>query len=181
MLYRPQNEPKAAQRATHDDLAWRQLTQDANAAYQAGDHERARELYDAALEEAEALFEAAYGKEIQAPVAVLLVISSHNRADLARREGNVRMAHILALGACEQLMTAAEDVMAPLKLRTQAVQNTSKAIAYLADLARSDAAAQAILPEAIARARHAAFAVFKVAEHARFAQTGCGVRCDLFQ
>lgn len=180
MLYRLPVDDRAANGAAYTDTTWRLLISDANSAYRRDNTARARALYDDALAEAQMLYEAAYWADVEAPVAVLYVISCHNRADLARIEGDMERASIEAVNAYDRLVATAEDPMAPLALRKGAVQNLGKVLAYLAQLAKEAPEIGGTLEAQVNRARHAAFAVFKIAEHSEHADATCG-HCSVFQ
>lgn len=112
---------------------WRELTLDGNARHAALDYGRAGELYVAALVEAEAVLSREL-REAQSPQIigpVLLTISHHNLAQLARMQAKPLIARRHVLLAFERLVGLAETAEVPLCIRTSAARNLRPALEEL--------------------------------------------------
>lgn len=153
------------QRVNPDDLGglgaaitpqatWRRLTRQANAAFQAGDAGAAQRGYDAALSEAARLFDllAASGAN-PVPVAAIWVISCHNLAEAALRDGQPDRAEAHYRAAFDRLLQVARDVSAPLGLRMDCAANLKQATIALVGFLQANGTPVLAIAETITRAR----------------------------
>jgi hypothetical protein len=142
---------------------WRELTLQANAQHAARDYRGALRLYNAALGEAEAVL----GRELRAPDSqrvigpLLLTISDHNLAQVARVQGKRMLAGQHLVAAFERLIGLGLAREVPICVRASAARSLRPALEeILADLgvARHEPRASGL----ITRAR----AVLQVVEEA---------------
>jgi len=142
---------------------WRELTLQANAQHAARDFRGALRLYNAALDEAEAVL----GRELRRPDSqriigpLLLTISDHNLAQVARVQGKPTLASRHLVEAFERLIGLGLAREVPLCIRASAARSLRPALEeLLGDLgiSRQEPRASAL----ICRAR----AVLRVVEDA---------------
>lgn len=113
---------------------WRELTLQANAQHTARDFRGALRLYNAALDEAEAVL----GRELRQPDSrriigpLLLTISDHNLAHVARVQGKAKLASRHVLVAFERLIGLGLAPEVPLCIRASAAR--SPAARYSEDI-----------------------------------------------
>ena len=112
---------------------WRELTLQANAQHTARDFRGALRLYNAALDEAEAVL----GRELRQPDSrriigpLLLTISDHNLAHVARVQGNAKLASRHVLAAFERLIGLGLAPEVPLCIRASAARSLRPALEEL--------------------------------------------------
>lgn len=142
---------------------WRELTLQANAQHAAQDYRGALRLYNAAFGEAKAVL----GRELRQPDSqriigpLLLTISDHNLAQVARVQGRPSLASRHLIVAFERLIGLGLAPEVPVSVRASAARSLRPALEeLLADLgfARDEARASTL----ITRAR----AVLQVVEEA---------------
>ena len=142
---------------------WRELTLQANAQHAARDFRGALRLYNAALGEAEAVL----GRELRQPESqriigpLLLTISDHNLAHVARVQGKALVASRHLVVAFERLIGLGLAREVPLCIRASAARSLRPALEELLQdlgIGRSEPRASAL----ICRAR----AVLRVVEEA---------------
>lgn len=173
----PRPEPPPAGPASEPDHRWKLLTEQANAAFAAGDLAAARSGYEAALAEAERLFESAWPGRGAPPVAVIHTISCHNLAELASDAGEHEEAGRHYRRACERLLAVARSAEAPLELRLSCIHNLRQALAALARHAGTARSPEDGVDELVEQARLTALRVLHVVRHAEQARH-CG-HCPL--
>jgi hypothetical protein len=124
--------------------AWRGLTAHGNRAFEGGRDVDARQLYEQALEEAEAIFAAALieaDPESMRLAPLLYWISCNDIAQLARRQGDDQTSGIFLFRAFERLVRVAEAERSPLELRSRCALHlnvvTSALAGYLLELGSS--------------------------------------------
>jgi hypothetical protein len=105
------------------DARWRTLTEAGNRARAAQDHVGALHIYEAALAEAERMFEAAIdgGSALFAPM--IYNISCANQAEAMLRSGDNATARTLLLRAFDRLLTTAGSATSPVALRINCVRH----------------------------------------------------------
>jgi tetratricopeptide (TPR) repeat protein len=116
------------------DAAWKLITERANRAHQSGKAAFAFALYQAALTEAERLFEVARrGSEPEASsfAPMLYNISSHNLAELSLQQGDSEAAMAAFERAFERVLEAAAADESPLGLRVSCARHLQIATAAL--------------------------------------------------
>jgi hypothetical protein len=132
---------------------WRELTLQANAQHAARDFRGALRLYNAALGEAEAVL----GRELRQPDSqriigpLLLTISDHNLAQVARGQGKHLLASQHLVAAFERLIGLGLAPEVPVCVRASAARSLRTALhELLADLgiARQDARAGSLITRA---------------------------------
>lgn len=112
---------------------WRELTLQANAQHAARDFQGALRLYNAALEEAEAVL----GRELRRPDTeriigpLLLTISAHNLAQAARVQGKHTLASRHLVVAFERLIGLGLAPELPLCIRASAARSLRPALEQL--------------------------------------------------
>jgi tetratricopeptide (TPR) repeat protein len=152
--------------AAGSDALWKAFAQQGNAARTNGDVAGARSLYEAALAEAERVFEAARLERMPDAAAlapVLFNISCHNLAQLVLELGDAEGSLRLLERAFERLvLTAGEDIAAPFALRTSCARHLQVAAAALAE-ALLERGARERAEECVRRANAAIFAVVELA------------------
>ncbi|WP_449255999.1 hypothetical protein [Bosea sp. (in: a-proteobacteria)] len=164
--------PRSAAPETGDEC-WKRLTEQANKAYAEGRIAVARSGYEQALAEAERLFAAAARDAGALPLPVIYNISCHNLAELNERYGEVAKAEAWYRRAYERLLETARSPMAPLALRMTSVQHLKHALAVLVRHLRDREVADEAIGAIISEARHAAYTVFRIAQHAAQAEAAC--------
>lgn len=112
---------------------WRDLTLQANVSHSARDYRGAHRLYNAALDEAEAVL----GRELRHPDSariigpLLLTISDHNLAQVARVQGKRAIASRHLIAAFERLIGLALAQEVPLCIRASAARSLRIALGEL--------------------------------------------------
>jgi hypothetical protein len=146
---------REAETAPLADERWRELTLQANAQHAARDYRGALRLYNAALDEAEAVF----GSELRRPNSLriigplLLTISDHNLAHVARVQDKAAVARQHLIVAFERLIGLGLAAELPVCIRASAARSLRPALAeLLADLpgARQEARASSLVTRASA-------------------------------
>jgi hypothetical protein len=149
----PQNEPKPSIGSDH---TWKSLTLAANSAWDGGDDCAARDAYRHALQEAERLL--ALAEQGAGPIKspMLVVISHHNLAEVALRDGQMDLALSHYQTPFDRLLTLASLRSTPADLRQSCAANLKEAtIALVMHLQSTGAHIQAIT-DIVRRARFVA-------------------------
>ncbi|MDX3928948.1 MAG: hypothetical protein QHC90_24490 [Shinella sp.] len=169
----PSSRPHGLVAIDGGDQRWKKLTEQANMAYARGDISLARSGYEAALAEAERLFEAAMERPGRFPAPVIYNVSCQNLAELENRHGDRSKAEAFYRKACDQLHDAARSPATSLAMRVACVQHLKPALAALAQHLQVHGAGEDALEEVIHRTYETALAVFRVARHAEHAGDDC--------
>lgn len=118
---RPSSRAAAAPPSAARVALWQGLTLQANMAYERGHDVRARQLYEEALVDAEAVFAAALaGDEGAVRLAPLLYgMTCNNLVALGRRRGDAALVGAYLERLVTRLVSAAESIQAPLELKSR--------------------------------------------------------------
>jgi hypothetical protein len=140
------------------DVAWKSLTSEANAAFEAGDLARAEDLYDRALQEAQRRFRSDRWAGTMANAPPMLVAASANAAECHARNGDPKRAALLAFEALDCLRTAMLDASEHSAFRQACFHHLKPALFEYAERAKTASVAQDTFQQTALCTREAALA-----------------------
>lgn len=160
----PQNRPDAN---VGSDRTWQSLTLAANSAWEGGDGRAALDAYRCALQEAERLLDMAERGTGPNEAPMILVISHHNLAEAALRDGQFDIAFYHYQTAFDRLLALASLRSAPAGLRQSCAANLKEATIILVMHLQSTGTHIKAITDIIRKARFVATAATRPATVAR--------------